>query len=415
MSYKVVIQKDRPALAAYLSALYVKSRGKTVTTEIGNSNSLDVGGNVSFTSNFSICRFLARTFPDVGLQGESVLQKTEVDHWMTFATGHLSCANEFSAALQYLEERLTLVTFLVGHGLTVADFAVWEALHVNKLWYDLMARDAAPVNVTRYFRFLSDQEPFKSALIVVPKPQTQGKKKSETGVKKDEGKFVDLPGAEIGKVVVRFPPEASGFLHIGHAKAALLNYHYAQLFKGKLIMRFDDTNPAKEDADFERVILEDVAMLGIKYDIFSHTSDHFDLILSLGEKLIRQGKAYADNTDPETMKKEREERANSKNRANSVEKNLKMWEEMKKGSTVGKTYCIRGMIEMQSDNGCMRDPTFFRCKTEPHVKTGTKYKVYPTYDFACPIVDSVEGVTHALRTTEYHDRDCQYFWIIDAL
>lgn len=402
-------------MAAYLTAVYLKSPKQSVTTEFGSNNSLDVGGNTSFTSNFSICRFLARSFPDKCLQGETVLQKTEVDHWMTFAAGHLSCATEFSSALHYLEDRLGLVTFLVGHGLTIADFAVWEALHVNKQWHDMLAADTAPVNVCRYFQFLTNQEPFKSALKVVPKSQSQANKKSDTSVKKDEGKFVDLPGAEVGKVVVRFPPEASGYLHIGHAKAALLNYHYAQLFKGKLIMRFDDTNPAKEDANFEKVILEDVAMLGVKYDIFSHTSDHFDRILDLGEKLIREGKAYADDTDPESMKKERDERVNSKNRANSVEQNLVMWEEMKKGTDAGRKCCVRGIIDMQSDNGCMRDPTFFRCKTEPHVKTGTKYKVYPTYDFACPIVDSVEGVTHALRTTEYHDRDCQYFWIIDVL
>ncbi|XP_069118923.1 bifunctional glutamate/proline--tRNA ligase-like [Argopecten irradians] len=123
---------------------------------------------------------------------------------MTFGAGHLSCASEFASALQYLEDRLSLVTFLVGHGLTIADFAVWEALHANKQWYDMLARNTAPVNVSRYFKFLSDQEPFTSALKVVPKPQPQGNKKSETTVKKDEGKFVDLPGAEIGKVVVRF-------------------------------------------------------------------------------------------------------------------------------------------------------------------------------------------------------------------
>ena len=107
------------------------------------------------------------------------------------------------------------------------------------------------------------------------------------------------------------------YLHVGHAKAALLNQYYQQMFKGKLIMRFDDTNPAKENAEFEQVILEDIAMLGVKYDIFSHTSDHFDKLMQYCETLIRDGKAYVDDTEAEVMKKEREERKESKNRNNS--------------------------------------------------------------------------------------------------
>ena len=165
-------------------------------------------------------------------------------------------------------------------------------------------------------------------------------------------------------------------------------------------MRFDDTNPAKEKEEYEEVILDDMKMLRIKYDHFSRTSDHFETILSYCEKLLKEGKAYVDNTDAETMKAEREAKKESKNRNNSVEKNLELWKEMKKGSAVGTTCAVRAKIDMQSANGCLRDPTIYRCKPEPHPATGTKYKVYPTYDFACPIVDSVEGVTHALRTTE---------------
>lgn len=180
-------------------------------------------------------------------------------------------------------------------------------------------------------------------------------------------------------------------------------------------MRFDDTNPAKEKEHYEKVILEDVDLLDIKPDIFTHTSDHFDLIIQLCEKLLKEGHAYCDDTDAETMKKEREERKESKNYNNSAQKNFSMWEEMKKGTDSGQACCVRAKIDMKSDNGCMRDPTIYRCKNEIHPKTGDKYKVYPTYDFACPIVDSIEGVTHALRTTEYHDRDDQYFWFIEKL
>ncbi|PKU48946.1 hypothetical protein llap_802 [Limosa lapponica baueri] len=236
-----------------------------------------------------------------------------------------------------------------------------------------------------------------------------------TEKKADVGKFVELPGAEMGKVIVRFPPEASGYLHIGHAKAALLNQHYQVNFKGKLIMRFDDTNPEKEKEDFEKVILEDVAMLHIKPDQFTYTSDHFETIMKYAEKLIQEGKAYVDDTPAEQMKAEREQRVESKHRNNCVNKNLQMWEEMKKGSEYGQTCCLRAKIDMSSNNGCMRDPTLYRCKNQPHPRTGSTYKVYPTYDFACPIVDSIEGVTHALRTTEYHDRDEQFYWIIEAL
>uniref|UniRef100_A0A3B5MSJ5 Bifunctional glutamate/proline--tRNA ligase n=1 Tax=Xiphophorus couchianus TaxID=32473 RepID=A0A3B5MSJ5_9TELE len=238
----------------------------------------------------------------------------------------------------------------------------------------------------------------------------------DSGEKKpDVGKFVDLPGAEMGKVVVRFPPEASGYLHIGHAKAALLNQHYQVTFKGKLIMRFDDTNPEKEKEDFEKVILEDVAMLQIHPDQFTYTSDHFPVIMRLGEKLLAEGKAYIDDTPPEQMKQEREQRTESRCRNNTVERNMKMWAEMKAGTEFGQRCCMRAKIDMSSNNGCLRDPTLYRCKNAPHPRTGATYKVYPTYDFACPIVDSLEGVTHALRTTEYHDRDEQFYWFIEAL
>ncbi|CAI5646194.1 unnamed protein product [Oreochromis niloticus] len=180
-------------------------------------------------------------------------------------------------------------------------------------------------------------------------------------------------------------------------------------------MRFDDTNPEKEKEDFERVILEDVAMLQIHPDQFTYTSDHFPTIMKFAEKLLAEGKAYIDNTPPEQMKQEREQRVESSCRNNSVEQNMKMWSEMKAGTEYGQTCCMRAKIDMNSNNGCMRDPTLYRCKNAAHPRTRNTYRVYPTYDFACPIVDSLEGVTHALRTTEYHDRDEQFYWIINAL
>jgi bifunctional glutamyl/prolyl-tRNA synthetase len=122
------------------------------------------------------------------------------------------------------------------------------------------------------------------------------------------------------------------------------------------------------------VILEDLELLQIKPDQFTHTSSYFDLMLELCEKMMAEGKAYVDDTEPETMKNEREQRVESNNRKNSKEKNFKMWEEMKKGSASGQKCCVRAKIDMQSHNGCMRDPTIYRCKNEPHPRTGTKYK-----------------------------------------
>lgn len=254
------------------------------------------------------------------------------------------------------------------------------------------------------------------SITVNPAPQKPTKESnSKNSGCKDEGKYFKLEGAIDGEVVVRFPPEASGYLHIGHAKAALLNAHYQQAYNGKLVFRFDDTNPEKEKESFEKIIEGDVELLGIKPDRQTYTSDYFDLMMTKAEDMIRSGLAYVDDTNAEQMKKEREERIESQNRSNTVEKNLEMWREMVEGTTKGQTYCLRAKIDMKSDNGAMRDPTIYRCKPQEHPRTGTKYRAYPTYDFACPIVDSIEGITHTLRTSEYMDRDVQYYWFCDAL
>lgn len=309
----------------------------------------------------------------------------------------------------------------MSNKLTIADLAVFNEFFAK---YDDLKKTGLPSHVQRWYDLISAQPAVQATLKSLPKDaklkrspanQRDSTPNPSVGDRKQEGKFVDLPGAEMGKVVVRFPPEASGYLHIGHAKAALLNQYYQQAFQGKLIMRFDDTNPAKENVHFEEVILEDLKMLQVKPDQYTYTSDYFELMLELCERLLKEGKAYVDDTDPETMKNEREQRVESKNRSNSVEKNFEMWREMVAGSARDQQCAVRAKIDMSSPNGCMRDPTIYRCKNEHHPRTGTKYKVYPTYDFACPIVDSIENITHTLRTTEYHDRDDQFYWFIDAL
>lgn len=238
--------------------------------------------------------------------------------------------------------------------------------------------------------------------------------KSEKG--KDQAKLEGLlPGAEVGKVCTRFPPEPSGYLHIGHTKAAMLNSHYARHYQGKLIVRFDDTNPSKEKLEFEESMIKDLATLQVRPDMVSHTSDYFDQLQTAMEELIKKGKAYVDDTDQDTMRAERDKGTESKYRNQPVEENLRLFAEMLKGSEEGQKNCVRGKMDMQSANKCLRDPVFYRCKVDvPHVKHGFKYKAYPTYDFACPIVDALEGVTHALRTIEYKDRAAMYEWVLEA-
>jgi len=214
----------------------------------------------------------------------------------------------------------------------------------------------------------------------------------------------------------------------------MINYHYAKIYKGKMIFRFDDTNPTKEKEEYSQSIFEDLKTLGINYDKFTHSSDYFITILEYAEKIIKKGLAFCDNTDKETMQKERFDKVDSKHRNDSVEENLRIFEELKKltveipAEKVAELkkdpsyvhypdYCIRAKIDMKSVNGTMRDPVIFRINFTPHPRQDLNYayKLYPTYDFTCPIVDSLEGVTHAMRTNEYSDRIEQYYWFIKVL
>ncbi len=156
--------------------------------------------------------------------------------------------------------------------------------------------------------------------------------------------------------------------------------------------------------------------MGIRPDTLSYTSDYFDYLYDMALRLIKEGGAYADDTDQETMRKERMDGIASKNRDRGVEENLRIFEEMKKATPEGVKNCIRAKISYNDNNKTLRDPVIYRVNIEtPHHRTGTKWKIYPTYDFACPVIDSHEGVTHAMRSTEYTDRNAQYQWFIDTL
>ncbi|VVC41092.1 Glutamyl/glutaminyl-tRNA synthetase,Glutamyl/glutaminyl-tRNA synthetase, class Ib [Cinara cedri] len=230
----------------------------------------------------------------------------------------------------------------------------------------------------------------------------------------EQGTFVKIPEAVIGKVVVRFTLEAGGYLHIGHAKTALLNAYYQESFMGKFIMRFDDSNPEKA-IGYEKIILEDINMLTIKPNKVTYTSNYFRKIIVMCESLIKSGHAFVDYADKENIRLEREQKIESINRNNSIKKNVELWDQMKLGSEIGQMYCVRAKIDMSSVNFCMRDPIIYRCNSKLHFRTADNYKVYPTYNFSCAVVDSLERITHCLRTTDYADHNEPYYWFYDKL
>lgn len=339
----------------------------------------------------------------------------DFEKWASFCEKDLTSKAypELVKAFQVLDEQLRMRMFMSGPEMSAVDVLVWAALSKNPIWGKCVkeGKGAAGEDVSRWFAFLGQQAEFISAGEELNK-QAQALKVKP----KDQGSFeIELIGAEDGKVVTRFPPEPSGYLHIGHAKAVLLNQYFAQSYHGKLIIRFDDTNPTKENCEYEQSILEDLALIGVKGDIMSRTSDYFPNCEQYAEQMIREGTAYCDDTPQEQMREQRFDGIDSACRDNSIEENLRRWQEMKAGTEEGLKNCLRAKIGMQHANKALRDPVIYRCQLTPHHSTGTRYKVYPTYDFACPIVDSLEGVTHALRTNEYHDRNDQYYWILDAL
>lgn len=304
-----------------------------------------------------------------------------------------------------------LRSFVVGYALSTADIALWGALRGNRVAISAIKKGTL-VNLTRWFRFLEELCPWAStALEGLTAAAKEKKGKSSQGANYDIG----LQNTDKG-VVTRFPPEPSGYLHIGHAKAALLNDYFAhEKYAGTLLVRFDDTNPSNEKLEFQDAIIEDLALMGIKPDKMSYTSDYFDELYQYALQIIREGNAYADDTDKETMAAQRFDGLPSKRRDASVEENLARFEDMKNGTPEGIKWCIRAKMSVDNPNKAMRDPVIYRCNPAEHHRTGPKWKIYPTYDFACPIVDSLEGVTHALRTIEYRDRNPQYQWMIDAL
>jgi glutamyl-tRNA synthetase len=181
---------------------------------------------------------------------------------------------------------------------------------------------------------------------------------------------VVLHNAVFGAVKTRFPPEPSGYLHIGHAKAAFINFLTARAYGGKMLLRFEDTNPTKEKAEYEDNILADLQRLGVQWDEFSHTSDHFELILECCTRMLKSGKAYVEETPADEVKRMRTAGIASPFRERPLAESLKRWEEMKKGTEEGLRCCVRAKINFESENKVMRDPVIFRCNLTRHHRTG---------------------------------------------
>ena len=227
----------------------------------------------------------------------------------------------------------------------------------------------------------------------------------------------DLSEGRVSEVITRFPPEPNGYLHIGHAKSICLNYYgTAVKYGGKCNLRFDDTNPVKEDDEFVRSIVADVEWLGWKGDVY-FASDYFDTMYETAVKLIKKGKAYVDDVTPEQMREMRgtltEPGVESKHRNRPVEESLALFEDMKNGKVADGALVLRAKIDMASPNINMRDPIIYRVLKATHHRQGDKWCIYPLYDFAHPIEDAVEGITHSICTLEFEDHRPFYDWVID--
>ena len=230
----------------------------------------------------------------------------------------------------------------------------------------------------------------------------------------------DFESGKHQSVQTRFPPEPNGFLHVGHAKSICINFGFAQDYQGKCNLRFDDTNPAKEEIAYAEAIAEDVKWLGFEWNgEIRHAADYFDKLYDYAEELIQKGLAYVDELTGEQMKEYRGDFSTpgkeSPHRNRSVEENLDLFRRMKAGEFEDGAMSLRAKIDMASPNMNMRDPVIYRIKRQHHIRTGDKWCIYPMYDFTHCISDALEGVTHSLCTLEFEDHRPLYDWVLDNI
>lgn len=230
----------------------------------------------------------------------------------------------------------------------------------------------------------------------------------------------DIRSGKVKEVVTRFPPEPNGFLHIGHCKAIITNYNMAKKYNGKFNLRFDDTDPSKEKMEYVESIKEDLQWLGADYEDREYkASSYFDDLYEAAIKLIKKGVAYVDDLSADEIREYRgtltEPGKNSPYRERSIEENLELFERMRNGEFPDGAKVLRAKVDMASPNMNMRDPAIYRIAHKEHYATGDKWKIYPLYDFAHPIEDAVEGVTHSLCGLEFEDHRPIYNWFLEQL
>ena len=225
----------------------------------------------------------------------------------------------------------------------------------------------------------------------------------------------EIESGKVSAIQTRFPPEPNGYLHIGHAKSLCLNFGVKEKYHGKCNLFLDDTNPSKEKEEFEEAIKKDIQWLGFEYDKVTHASDFYEDIYRFAEKEIELGNAFVCDMSPEEISANRgsltEPGKESPYRNRSVEENLKLFREMREGKYPDGSKCLRAKIDMASPNVNMRDPVIYRILRETHYRTGDKWCIYPMYDFAHPICDYLQGVTHSLCTLEFEDHRPLYDWV----
>ncbi|MBG9792183.1 glutamate--tRNA ligase [Paenibacillus dendritiformis] len=226
----------------------------------------------------------------------------------------------------------------------------------------------------------------------------------------------DLEEGRVDKIVTRFPPEPNGYLHIGHAKSICLNFELAREFKGRVHLRFDDTNPLKEDTEFVESIKEDVRWLGFDWDGLYFASDYFDEMYKRAVLLIKKGKAFVCDLNADEIREMRgtltEPGKNSPYRDRSIEENLDLFERMKNGEFQNGEKVLRAKIDMASPNINLRDPVIYRIAHATHHNTGDQWCIYPMYAFAHPLEDAIEGITHSICTLEFEDQRPLYDWVV---
>lgn len=226
----------------------------------------------------------------------------------------------------------------------------------------------------------------------------------------------DLQEGRVDEIVTRFPPEPNGYLHIGHAKSICLNFGMAEEFKGRVNLRFDDTNPLKEDQEYVDAIKEDVEWLGFKWNELRFASDYFEEMYNRAVRLIQKGKAFVDDQSADQIRETRgtltEPGKNSPYRERSIKENLDLFARMRAGEFGNGEKVLRAKIDMSSPNINLRDPVIYRIAHATHHNTGDTWCIYPMYAFAHPIEDAIEGITHSLCTTEFEDQRPFYDWVV---